>query len=157
MYVSNLFRAGWVVSGCLAVTLTSGCGYSGNGYELAPVTGVIVYNGKPLERGSLMFTPVDDGPSAQGIIEEGGRFSMTTVGDTGAVIGKHEISIVIPGALDGPMLPENMIKSPKKKVLDLPEHFSDPKRSGLQVEVHAGDNNLKLELSDKEGKVITES
>lgn len=59
---------------CIA---TIGCN---RGPDLVPVSGQVIYNGKPLEYGSVMFQPigVEGAQTARGSIDADGNFSLTT-------------------------------------------------------------------------------
>ena len=59
-----------------------------------PVNGKVVYKGKPLEYGSVMFQPSGGGPIARGTIASDGSFTLTTEKENdGAVPGEHQIRI----------------------------------------------------------------
>lgn len=98
------FRGGVsVVAICLAVT---GCGPSRdpNLPPTAPVSGQVIYDGKPLDRGNgtITFHPEGSGNPAVGMIGESGEFSLSTyAADDGAVVGQHSVTIDIPPPLDG--------------------------------------------------------
>ncbi len=70
---------GLVVMGCVMV---AGCGPS---LELIPVHGQVLYQGKPLVYGSVMFQPEGDGPLARAKIESDGTFVLRTGTDADGV------------------------------------------------------------------------
>ena len=61
--------------------------------RVVPVAGKVLYNGKPLPFGSVMFQP-DQGQAAVGDIQADGSFKLSSYGpDDGAVPGKHKVSV----------------------------------------------------------------
>lgn len=73
--------------------LMSGCD---SGPVMVPVTGSIVYKGKTLEYGSVMFQPVgvDGAMPARGKIESDGTFRLhTTKPGDGVVVGKSQVRV----------------------------------------------------------------
>ena len=80
------------------VSLTGGCG-SGDGGALAPVSGTVTMDGKPLADATVTFDPVKTrvqwAASSEGKTDENGRYSLTllTRPKKGAVIGRHRVSV----------------------------------------------------------------
>jgi len=81
-------------------TLCVGCG--GSGLDTAPVSGVVTFNSEPLANASVTFTPIvpedePDAPASNGTTNEKGEYSLTvtTTGDHGAVVGSHNVTIVL--------------------------------------------------------------
>ncbi|MGW8257474.1 MAG: hypothetical protein ACWGMZ_08320 [Thermoguttaceae bacterium] len=82
----------WVVLlgiGFLAVT---GCGQKGD--KLVPVSGHVLIDGKPLEKGRISFIP-EKGRKAYGKLGPGGKFTLTTFtpGD-GCIMGKCGVTVM---------------------------------------------------------------
>jgi hypothetical protein len=74
----------------LAMVLLAGCD---RGPRVVPVTGKVLFNGTPLEFGSVTFQP-RSGQPAQGEIQSDGTFSLSTFRpNDGAVIGSHKVRI----------------------------------------------------------------
>ena len=78
-----------------SVTLT-GC--SGNG-DFAPVSGTVTYDGKPVPKLKVVFSPEPVGenyavgPYSIGKTDDQGNFTLKTrYDDVGAVIGKHKLN-----------------------------------------------------------------
>jgi hypothetical protein len=126
--------------------LTVGCG--GGGPELVPVEGKVLYNGQPLEFGSVMFQPAN-GPMARGQIEPDGTFTLETGDDTGAVVGKHQVRITCfetqrPGAqlemTDGgePGVGKSLI----------PRKYTSLATSQISVDVTPDQEPIVIELTD---------
>ena len=59
----------------LATSLLLGCKSE---LELVPVRGQVLFRGKPLEFGSVMFQPAGSGPLARGTIGPDGTFVLST-------------------------------------------------------------------------------
>ncbi len=129
----------------VAVICLAGC----RGHELntAPVRGTVTLDGKPLARGTVIFTPTQ-GRSANGRIQSDGSFNLSTYGDgDGAIVGSHKIAVYEapverePGKfdVDRPQLPAK-----------IPELYRDPDRSGLSFDVQADEENVaSLELQSR--------
>lgn len=90
--------------GCaLLAALATGCGRSAS-YELAPVSGVVTLDGKPVPHTKVVFTPqgsagnVAPGPGSAANCDDAGRFELRTVrGEPGAVVGVHTVRIYAHG------------------------------------------------------------
>ena len=86
-----------VVAACL---LLAGCGNTE--YELAPVSGRVTLDGKPLAEVKVSFQPVskrpdepNPGPGSYGTTDEDGRYTLQTVEPVadGAVVGPHKVRL----------------------------------------------------------------
>jgi hypothetical protein len=91
---------GWLI----VLVALAGCD---RGPTVVPVQGRVLYNGKPLEFGSVMFQP-PRGQPAVGDIGPDGAFTLSTFapGD-GAVVGNHKVRVACyesqrPGTVKGP-------------------------------------------------------
>ncbi len=122
--------------------LVAGCGVKR--LETAPVTGTVRLDGKPLHRGTVIFTP-ELGRAATGEIQPDGSYRLSTYksGD-GALVGRHRVAVIArddPPPAKGPMSEE---VGPSL----IPEFYSDFVRSGLSFEVKSGKKNVyDIELS----------
>jgi hypothetical protein len=72
-----------------------GCGSSAaQGAATLPVKGKVLFKGKPVTKGRVMFEPEGAGKDAFGDIQPDGSFVSTTYKkDDGAVVGNHRVSI----------------------------------------------------------------
>jgi hypothetical protein len=114
----------------VAIAFFTGCE---QGPTMAPVSGKVLYNGRALEFGSVVFQP-PSGQPAQGEIQSDGSFTLSTYrpGD-GAAVGAHKVRITCyesqrPGAIKGPgeqMLGKSLI----------PERYTLFDQSGLTADV----------------------
>jgi hypothetical protein len=80
-----------------------GCGKSGP-YELAPVSGVVTLDGKPVPYTRIVFVPkgsegkVNPGPGSTALCDDAGHFELETVrGEPGAVVGSHAVQVSATG------------------------------------------------------------
>jgi len=86
-----------VVLFAISAMATTGCG--SKDYKLADVTGTVTYDGKPVPKLRVTFSPepVGDnysvGPFSYGTTDENGKFSVyTRYEEYGAVVGSHKLS-----------------------------------------------------------------
>ena len=87
---------------------TAGCG--GPGYKIAPVSGRVTLDGKPLADAAVQFYPEavpgsteSPGPTSIGHTDGDGRYTLVLVQDTetnGAVVGKHKVFINLTPKMD---------------------------------------------------------
>jgi hypothetical protein len=114
----------------------------------------VTYNGEPLQIGSLLFVPVGGGPSSEGNIDRNGNYRMGTYTTVdGAVLGKHQVMITAFTSMGGNGLPEDSIKGDSAPVSIIPEKYGDLAKSGLEIEVKEGQNNVDFVLTAKAGEV----
>lgn len=127
--------------------------------EMVPVSGTVLYHGKPLEGATVRFMGEEGRPST-GVTDAEGRFRLTAFdqGD-GAVLGKHVVTVskYAKPAFQPPKNPDGSYRfeSEAQKVAFynrpsvLPNRYQDPKRSGLEATVTAdGPNDFTFELVD---------
>ena len=117
----------------LLLLLTTGCG--GDSDKPAAVQGRVYYLGKPLEGGTIVFTPDParggSGPLAVSVIQADGRYRLQSDEKDGAIPGWHRVTVAPAGA------PPHA----------LPPRFSDPELSGQCYEVKPGqENTIDLHL-----------
>jgi hypothetical protein len=90
-----------LAAACLAlVAVQTGC--ESKPYGLAPVSGVITLDGKPVPGAQVSFQPQggtqkNPGPGSAGICDSSGRYELTTIRkEPGAVPGPHAVRIYGP-------------------------------------------------------------
>jgi hypothetical protein len=100
-------RARHVAAAC-ALCCVFGCG--GSGPELAPVTGVVTLDGKPVEGKQVSFTPktftpdTESGRSSVGFTDKDGRYELYyTAQKKGALITEHIVTIATPEGIYPPV------------------------------------------------------
>ena len=88
------------IIGILIALLLPGCG--GTDYELAPVSGRVTLDGKPLAEAKVSFQPVagqsdqpNPGPGSYGTTDADGRYTLRTIEPDadGAVVGPHKVRL----------------------------------------------------------------
>lgn len=139
---------------CVVGLALSGCGGAKDAPELAPASGSITYQGKPLVKAQVVFASETGARVSHGITDENGRYQLGTFlpGD-GAVVGKQRVTVVAqgpprppppgtPGAgmPGGPSLPGLPLIS---------EKYFQPQTSGLTAEVRPREDNVfDIELTE---------
>lgn len=138
---------GWLtLVAVLVVSSLPGCGGDEDVPETAPASGVVLYQGKPVNEADVTFHPqAAEGHPAVGRTDAEGRFVLTTYGaQDGAVLGTHAVTIrLMPtGGLPG-------MEAKSTGAAPIPQKYADPSKSPLTAEVKAGeDNEFKFELQD---------
>ena len=137
--MNKSFPVVWTILGLSFSWAILGCGSSET--PLAPVTGVVTYQGEPLPRGTIVFTPDTSrgtrGPIALGKIEADGKYTLYTKNDPGAVSGWHVITIV---AVEEPM--NASLNNAARPRMLLPQKYQSPSSSGLVREVKTNEPNI---------------
>jgi len=121
---------------CMLLAALAGCGG-----KPATVSGVVTLDGKPLERGSVGFTPVAGGMRAAGVIDGDGSYTLSTNRDAGLEIGEYAVTVVSrePG-------PENAEGPPMPGPYITPQHYGVESTSGLKFNVASGSNTIDIAL-----------
>jgi hypothetical protein len=128
------------------LVIMAGCNH---GPKMTPVTGKVIYNGRPLEFGVVMFQP-PSGQPAQGDIQSDGTFMLSTYRlNDGAVVAKHKVRIACyesmrPGAAKGPG--ERTLGKPL-----IPEKYALFDVSGLTADVNENNKEFTFELAGPPG------
>lgn len=136
------------VYGLFAATVFTLLGCSSSEYKIAPVEGVVTYQGSKLTFGKLYFRPVKSGGEGEnpgrpafGTIDEHGHYRLSTYGQyDGAIVGAHNVQFIMPS---GDENKKAFFAQGKEK----PPKFLRPKES--RVEVKSGSNVLDIELVEK--------
>ena len=149
---SGKHRLARVAAGMLVaipILVAAGCGSVGE-LPLGRVTGRVTYQGKPLAGWIIYFVP-QRGPSASGVIDEEGHYTLTTrsSGD-GAVVGTHTVYFAPPSPA-GPAEAESAVEGPEVppppiQTIPLPQKYRSPDGSGLTAEVESGGSTRDFEL-----------
>lgn len=81
----------------LCIALAIGCG---GGDSIAPVSGVVTLDDKPVAQADIQFQPMGDadnlnpGPGSVATTDDAGHFVLQTIkGEPGAIIGNHRVVI----------------------------------------------------------------
>jgi hypothetical protein len=128
-----------------ALLLLAGCGKVGNH---AAISGTVTLDGKPLERGSILFEPIGD---TRGVVTGGeikdGRYNLPR--SKGPAIGWNRVRIQAVRKT-GRMMPNPMgPPGSMNEVYEgaIPARFDT--ESILKVEVHSGDNTANFAAESK--------
>jgi hypothetical protein len=118
------------------------------GPELAPVTGKVTYQGKPVTQGLISFQPVrPDGTPATGTVGPDGTYSLQTADADGARLGEYRVAI---SARKEPEKEPDTATPPMKKrpVIEsqLPLRYEDLEKAQLTRKVDSGRNTINLDL-----------
>jgi hypothetical protein len=120
----------------------AGCNRSG--LNLAPVSGVVRYNGAPVAHAGVMFVP-ETGPYAIGTTDAEGRFTLKTANHEGAIVGSHKVAISKHKTTSTQVAGEHMPRYNTKYFV--PEKYASPVTSELTATVEDDDNNFDFELT----------
>ena len=130
---SILYLLSFILALCVA-----GCGTD---EARSPVHGKVFYQGKPLPRGTIEFTPDVSrgctGPLAAAEIQPDGSFALHTEKAEGAFPGCYRVTVL---AVEPPSKAGNGFQFVVPRSL-LPEKYRDPIQSGLACEVQPGKVN----------------
>ena len=133
----------------LVISAFCGCG---DGISTAPVSGVVTWEGEPVQGGFIVTQP-EFGPQATSPIDDQGRFTLESGDRGGAVVCRHKVFFSAP--------PLELSDEEKQKRLtmrnppplpeiewDLPSTYFSPDTSGLEFEVGSSGNEWKIELPE---------
>jgi hypothetical protein len=117
----------------LLLVLLSGCG--GGGPQVAPVTGTVTLDGKPLPNAEVVFAPVDGGRPSTARTVDGGQYELLFKrGQPGAIVGPHTVRIWIS---------HEVVQNPPK----IPARYDS--QSELKREVKSGENVFDFNLESE--------
>lgn len=150
----------WLAGCAVAFGVASivvGCGGRAEKPAMGRVRGTVMYEGKPLDKGRITFTPIagdgiSGGTSAMSPIASDGSFDLTTF-DTndGAIVGQHNVTVTVPtqeiNDLNKPKADGSISYVLPKELV--PKKYTDPATTPLKNTVVAGDNNFTIELMKK--------
>jgi hypothetical protein len=114
----------------IAMLLLAGCGSNSDLPPTASASGQVMYQGKPLNVGTVTFHPEGVGNPGVGLLQQDGTFTISTYapGD-GAVLGKHAVTIDVPPPLDG---------TPPEEAFSVPDPYTTPEMTPLVIEITEG-------------------
>jgi hypothetical protein len=140
----------------LALLPVIGCGPDDGIGKRYPVSGTVTYQGKPVPRGTVTFTPesTEGRPAAADIDPDGSYTATTATPGDGMLPGKYRVSIhavesdmsVVKGKVGGTHRVDLIAKAPKKALV--PSKYADPSTSQLTVEVKPESNTFDFKLTD---------
>jgi hypothetical protein len=101
-----------------------------------PFTGIVLFEGRPVTTGSVMTEVIGDPLDfSMGYLDQQGRFSLETNGETGASVGRHKVRIssLAPGIPPRPLVPPKYLETATSP-LEI-EVTSDPARNDVVFEL----------------------
>jgi len=135
----------------LVLLATGGCG--GEKSDMVPIRGEVIYEGKPVTQGQVVYLPKNPqtGRQSSGPIKPDGTFVMTTQkGGDGVKFGEYEIVVFGYGTDPGDgATSREAVESARKKAPKsvIPTKYSSRGASGLSDTVdssHPGTKRLEL-------------
>ena len=122
-----------LLSAALLLMVTAGCGSSGP--QVAPVHGRVTLDGQPLANADIAFQPEGAQRASIGRTNQDGRYELAyKLGQSGAIVGKHTVSVEVS---------EELVRNPPP----IPERYAS--KSELHPEVKPGDNEINFELKSE--------
>lgn len=121
--------------------MNTGCGGGvDDAPEVAPVTGTVIWNGKPLDEGTIVFHPAS-GRSASGTIKGGEIIEVTTtVKGDGAPVGENQVTVFA-------TKPDPKDTSGMGTISLIPARYNDVKKSGLKATIKGdAENEVNFDL-----------
>jgi hypothetical protein len=148
-----------MIPACLAAAIV-GCGSDLN---LAPVEGMVTFQGKPLANATVTFIPKGEGSLGVGITDEEGSFSILTGGQAGVTPGMCAVTVSkMESSGGGQAALEKMSEADRQKMMmsgkmqgvmngtpksAIPAQYGNAMTSGLSFEVMKdGENNFPITL-----------
>lgn len=140
----------------LAILLISSCGTKDTLPKVVPVTGEVLYQGKPVAGALVTFLGDGTAPPAVGQTDTAGKFKLLTQDREGAAPGKYRITVskveTVGGAANTNPSMDEAAKAPAiatQTKSSLPAKYGDPTQSPLEQTVtEAGPNEFSLTLKD---------
>ncbi len=119
-----------------AALLVSGC----SGPYDSTVTGVVRYDGQPLELGTVTFHPAA-GAAAYGQISSDGSYTIRTGEYNGIVSGEYRVTVS-----SMKKIPADSPQDPPSTETLIPLKYKNPVNSGLSFTVNPGANQIDIDL-----------
>jgi hypothetical protein len=121
---------------CFVLLAMSLAGCSNTGPEIAPVTGRITLDGKPLEKADIIFQPADSKPPSSARTGADGRYQLAYKrGVMGGTVGSNTVQITISS---------DVVANPP----NIPARYNS--ESELTKEVKPGPNEINFALTTDE-------
>jgi len=136
----------------LALGFSAGCGSSGPGLPLTPVTGTVMLDGVPVAEAKVNFFPQLEtkGNGGWGITDASGKYALKTPqGGTGVPDGAYKVTVSLRRNPDGslPKPDEPPIESKAKETL--PAIYSNESKTTLKADVSSSAKQFDWSLKAK--------
>lgn len=137
----------------LTTCLVVGCG-GGTTEPLAPASGVVTLDGKPIGGVSILLVPKDgtsSGRISYGLTDAEGRFELRVSPDqSGAIIGAHWVQLEKLTQQDGSPIPPGSSPEEVAAMNQLPQAYSDAGSTPISAEIpESGTSDLAFDLSSR--------
>ena len=132
---------------CFCILCIAAAGCNTNTHGVTMVTGIVTFNGLPLEGATVTFHPSDGNLAAAGLTSGDGTFTLnsgSSKGGTGAQPGTYLVSVTKTKAEGGETVigPGGLTTStPPRFVSLVPIQYANAKTSGFQAVVEQGKKN----------------
>ena len=130
----------------LAAFVLAGCSEDSG---LAPITGRVTLDDKPVPNMIVNFTPLGEtaGNGALGHTDADGRFTLLDArGEAGAYVGEYKVSFYPGVGSTGPVDPRlDVVSAPSRG--GLPAIYLDPNQTPLKATVPKGGGTIELVLT----------
>ncbi|MCS7237831.1 MAG: carboxypeptidase-like regulatory domain-containing protein [Thermoguttaceae bacterium] len=141
-----------VVAFGVVLAVSPGCQPSGGGPATYSVSGVVTYQGKPVEGANVIFSPIDpqQGARAEAAKTDAqGRYSAKLApGEYSVGVTKYSQPAAQATQAGGEYTPpEEGAQAPVAKS-ELPEKYADAARSPLRLKMEAKDTTFNIDLSN---------
>lgn len=130
------------------LNLASGCGRGDAGPELAPVSGTVTLDGKPLPGAIVTFFPeAVKGSPAYGATDSAGKFTLRSTRDrAGTVLGSHRVEIITQPLTEEEQEEVRSSGQPAPPAyVEVPKKYNQP--GTLTAEVQRGANQIEFKLT----------
>jgi hypothetical protein len=117
-----------------------------NRYD-ASLSGQLLLDGQPLDRGTITFMPTTTGPTAYGQVNAEGLYTAETGNRPGLPSGDYQVIVAVVEKI-----PSKDIQNPPTYPAIIPLKYKDPARSGITCSVEKGKNEFNVELDSKATK-----
>jgi hypothetical protein len=126
---------------CGLAVAAAGCA-GDTGPPLAPVSGTLLVDGRPIAGVSVMFVPDNrkgtSGPASVGVTGADGAFTLTAPGNRpGAIVGHHKVTAACPFDPAGGSSASGVAADASGTRCSIPTTYGDPVLTPLEVEVKA--------------------
>lgn len=130
----------------LAVSMTACLMVSGCGNGLSQVSGIVTMDGQPLNAGddvhaTIFFQPASGGPSAAGVLNADGEYSLSSGSQKGVAPGEYLVTVSATKLIPT----QNPGETPTGKLISHPKYVS-AKTSGLRFQVTEGRNEINVPI-----------
>jgi len=132
----NGFKVPIVTVACVTLALCLGCGSGGP--PTYPVSGSVVYAGRPVPTGSVTLVPTQGSARASGAIGDDGSFSLE------AAAGEYKVAVLAPRSSISSEVNETNWEQAFRATAEpyVPGFYGDPETTPLKFTVIADGENL---------------